>query len=168
MRLSGVRQECKGEEKGSGGGSRRARPGQDAGYWAAAMHGGGGGCRLVSWAGLPRGSSGWWAGGGPTVGWEPPGSSRKAPQCPQALIPGFLVPPGAPGAPGELLAGTRLGPLPTAHTAWPAPLPGLQDAARAASSPPRLGEVGSCLRTQPQHLLGAGSGGGAFPHLWAL
>lgn len=31
-----------GEEKGSGGGSRRARPGQDAGYWAAAMHGGGG------------------------------------------------------------------------------------------------------------------------------
>ena len=65
--------------------------------------------------------------------------------------------------PGELLTGTRLGASHWAH-GLVSPLPGLQDATRVASSPPRLGDVGSCLRAQSLSPCWAlGSGGGVFP-----
>ena len=106
-----------------------------------------GGCRLVSRAGLPRGSSGWWAGGRPTVGWGATRPFKEGSQCPQALIPRFLSLRGSSCSLGSCWLGHGWGPSHCAR-GLASPLPGLQDAARVASSPPRLGEVGSCLRTQ--------------------
>ena len=88
---------------------------------------------------------------GPRWGGEPPGPSRKAggssghsSQCPQALTPGFLS-LRAPYSLGCCRRGHGWGPSYWAH-GLASSLPGLQDAPRVASSPPRLGEVGSCLR----------------------
>lgn len=88
---------------------------------------------------------------GPRWGGEPPGPSRKAggssghsSQCPQALTPGFLSLQALCSL-GCCRRGHGWGPSYWAH-GLASSLPGLQDAPRVASSPPRLGEVGSCLR----------------------
>ena len=168
MRLSGGGTNAQGGE-GERWGQRRARAGQDA-EQLRCLGVGVGGCRLVSPAGLPRGSSGWWAGGGPTVGWgatrpfkEVRGLKLTQLSVPPGPHPELPVPPGVPHAPWGAADGTRLAASHWAH-GLASPLPGLQDAARVASSPPRLGEVGSCLRAQSLSTCWAlGSGGGVFP-----
>lgn len=155
--------------EGAEGGAAGQGLGQDAEHRVAAMHGGGGGCRLVSWAGPPRGGSGWWAGGRPTVGWgatrpfkEGRGLQRTQLSAPPGPHPGLPVPP-SPVLPGVLPSGTWLGAL--LLGTWPGqPFPRAAGCSLCCIKPPKAGRGGLLPEgTQPQHLRTLGSGGGVFP-----